>query len=266
MPTRGWIKVPSMFPYRAAPRTHSDRRRAAPMMSRRPLVAPPYRHSSTRQLADLDRRFLNVLVALVAIVSTLPLMLIIAVVVRLESAGPVLYRQSRVGIDRRRRRRLGSGNGRRHDNRGGRIFTILKFRTMREDPEAGQVWATRNDPRVTRAGRLLRATRLDELPQLFNVLKGDMNVVGPRPEQPEIFAGLRSELPSYRHRQRVLPGITGLAQVSMGYDESLDHVRRKVELDLEYIERRSPLQDLTIMARTMPVMILGVWGQAGPAP
>jgi len=266
MPASCWIKVPATLPYRAGPRTRSDRRRAAPMTSRRPLVAPGGRRSGTRWLADLDRRFLNVLVALVAIVATLPLMLIIAVLVRFDSPGPVIYRQSRVGVNRRRRRGLGSGNRRRQDNRGGRIFTILKFRTMREDPEAGQVWAARNDPRVTRAGRFLRATRLDELPQLFNVLKGDMNIVGPRPEQPGIFAELRSELPSYCHRQRVLPGITGLAQVSRGYDASLDDVRRKVELDLQYIERRSTLQDLTIMARTMPVMILGVWGQPGPAP
>jgi len=236
------------------------------MTSRRPLVALTDRRSSTRRLADLDRRFLNVLVASVAIVVALPLMLIIAVVVRFDSPGLVLYRQLRVGVDRRRRRGPGSGNGRRHEDHGGRIFAILKFRTMREVPEAGQVWAARNDPRVTRAGRFLRATRLDELPQLFNVLKGDMNIVGPRPEQPKIFAELRSELPSYCRRQRVLPGITGLAQVSRGYDESLDDVRRKVELDLEYIERRSTLQDLTIMARTMPVMILGMWYQPGPAP
>jgi lipopolysaccharide/colanic/teichoic acid biosynthesis glycosyltransferase len=236
------------------------------MMSRKPLIAPPYRRSRTRRLTDLARRFLNVLVALVAMVAMAPLMLIIAVLVRLDSPGPVIYRQVRVGLNRRRRRGLGSKNGRRQTDRGGRIFTILKFRTMREDAEAGQVWAARNDPRVTKAGRFLRATRLDELPQLVNVLKGDMNIVGPRPEQPEIFAELRSELPSYRRRQRVLPGITGLAQVNRGYDASLDDVRRKVELDLEYIDRRSALQDLTIMARTMPVMVLGLWGLPGPGP
>ena len=119
-------------------------------------------------------------------------MLIIAVLVRLDSPGPVIYRQPRVGINRRRRRGLDSKNRRRHEDRGGRIFMILKFRTMHGDAAAGQVWAAREDPRVTKVGRLLRATRLDELPQLVNVLMGDMNIVGPRPEQPEIFAELRS--------------------------------------------------------------------------
>jgi lipopolysaccharide/colanic/teichoic acid biosynthesis glycosyltransferase len=212
----------------------------------------------------MDRRLLSVLVASVAIVAMAPLMLFIAILVRLDSPGPVIYRQARVGINRRRRRGLDSKNGRRHVDRGGRIFMILKFRTMHGDAAAGQVWAARDDPRVTKAGRLLRATRLDELPQLLNVLKGDMNIVGPRPEQPEIFAALRGELPSYRRRQHVLPGITGLAQVRAGCDESLDDVRRKIVLDLDYIGRRSAFQDLTIMARTMPVMMLGLLGQPGP--
>ena len=132
---------------------------------------------------------------------------------------------------------------------------IYKFRTMFVTPDATQVRAARDDPRVTRVGRFLRAVRLDELPQLFNVLKGDMNIVGPRPEQPEIFAELKEQLPSYAKRQRVLPGITGLAQVCADYDRSLEDVRRKVKLDLEYINRRSALHDLSIMARTIPVMI-----------
>ncbi|TFH66622.1 MAG: sugar transferase [Gemmatimonadales bacterium] len=166
----------------------------------------------------------------------------------------MVYRQPRVGLDRRTRRSPASENGRRRLDRGGRIFMISKFRTMVEDPSTGQVWATRDDPRVTKIGRLLRAARLDELPQLFNVLMGDMNIVGPRPEQPEIFAGFQNILPSYHKRQRVLPGITGLAQVSAGYDRSLEDVRRKIKFDLEYIHRRSALHDLTIMARTIPVM------------
>ena len=199
-----------------------------------------------------------------AIMALAPVMLIIAVLVRLDSTGPVIYRQARVGHDRRRGRGLESKNGRRSTDRGGRIFMILKFRTMRYDAEARQVWAARGDPRVTRVGRFLRATRLDELPQLLNVLKGDMNVVGPRPEQPEIFAELRRELPSYHWRQHVLPGITGLAQVRAGGDESLDDVRRKIEHDLDYIGRRSAFQDLAIMARTMPVMMIGLWGQPAP--
>ena len=144
---------------------------------------------------------------------------------------------------------------------GGKPFTIYKFRTMYEDGDAPQVWATPGDPRVTPIGRVLRKYRLDELPQLFNVLKGDMNVVGPRPEQPEIFADLRQEVSGYSYRQRVLPGITGWAQINQSYDTCIDDVRRKVELDLEYIGRTSAVEDLRIMAQTVPVMLgkRGAW-------
>jgi lipopolysaccharide/colanic/teichoic acid biosynthesis glycosyltransferase len=124
-----------------------------------------------------------------------------------------------------------------------------------ERAEGDQVWATFDDARVTPVGRFLRSYRLDELPQLWNVLKGDMNIVGPRPEQPQIFDELRQELERYTVRQKVLPGITGLAQVSQGYDQTVEDVKRKLGFDLEYIHRRSPLEDLRIMARTAPVMI-----------
>jgi lipopolysaccharide/colanic/teichoic acid biosynthesis glycosyltransferase len=203
------------------------------------------------------RRALNVLVALVAIVLTAPLMLAIALAVRLTSPGPVIYKQPRVGIDRRRNYGPGSLNHRRSTDLGGRIFTIYKFRTMYVDSgRPRQVWASDRDPRITPVGRILRAFRLDELPQLFNVLRGDMNIVGPRPEQPEIFQNLRREVRHYRVRQRVLPGITGLAQITLPYDRSLEDVRKKVDLDLEYIRRCSAAQDLLIMAKTMPVMVL----------
>jgi lipopolysaccharide/colanic/teichoic acid biosynthesis glycosyltransferase len=121
--------------------------------------------------------------------------------------------------------------------------------------EQDQVWATSHDPRITGVGRILRKFRLDELPQLFNVLKGDMNVVGPRPEQPEIFRRLRSAVGRYADRQRVLPGITGWAQVNHAYDQCLEDVEQKVAFDLEYIDKRSPVKDLKIMARTVPVMV-----------
>jgi lipopolysaccharide/colanic/teichoic acid biosynthesis glycosyltransferase len=117
-----------------------------------------------------------------------------------------------------------------------------------------QVWASKNDPRITPVGRVLRRYRLDELPQLFNVLQGEMNIVGPRPEQPEIFVELRTAVDRYVERQRVLPGITGWAQVNHQYDQSLDDVKRKVQLDLEYIRSRSAISDLRIMALTLPVM------------
>jgi lipopolysaccharide/colanic/teichoic acid biosynthesis glycosyltransferase len=190
------------------------------------------------------------------IVLSAPLMLVIAVLIKLTSPGPVIYKQPRVGLDRRARGGTASVGHRRKEDSGGRIFTIYKFRTMRttEGP-ARQVWASNTDPRITPVGRVLRKFRLDELPQLFNVLKGDMNVVGPRPEQPEIFQSLQQELGHYRGRQRVLPGITGLAQVTLPYDQSLDDVKRKVDLDLDYIRRRSAMEDLLIMAKTMPVMV-----------
>jgi lipopolysaccharide/colanic/teichoic acid biosynthesis glycosyltransferase len=132
-----------------------------------------------------------------------------------------------------------------------------KFRTMHHLglESSAEVRATSDDPRITRVGSFLRQHRLDELPQLFNVLCGDMNVVGPRPEQPGLFQELEARVPGYSERQAVLPGITGWAQVNHRYDRSIEDVRRKVELDLEYIGRRSPAEDLAIMARTLPVMI-----------
>jgi lipopolysaccharide/colanic/teichoic acid biosynthesis glycosyltransferase len=132
---------------------------------------------------------------------------------------------------------------------------MYKFRTMRVQSTAAQVWAGVNDSRVTTVGRVLRTLRLDELPQLFNVLRGEMNVVGPRPEQPQIFEQLREHIPRYPHRQRVLPGITGSAQVNLCYDRTMDDVRRKLSYDLAYIQRVSAREDVRIMLRTLPVML-----------
>lgn len=216
----------------------------------------------TARRRDRGARILNIIVAAVGIVLTAPLMLCVAIAIKVSSPGPVIYTQQRVGIDRRRTRGPGLTDHRRSKDRGGAIFTIYKFRTMRpDDGRAGAKWASKDDPRITLIGKFLRATRLDELPQFFNVLKGDMNIVGPRPEQPEIFAELTGELGSpYRSRQRVLPGITGLAQVNLGYDTDLDGVRRKVAMDLAYIKKRSASTDLEIMAKTVPVMVFRkVW-------
>jgi lipopolysaccharide/colanic/teichoic acid biosynthesis glycosyltransferase len=217
---------------------------------------PFIRADRGRRYSERARRFLNILVASIGILLTAPLMLVVAVLVKVTSPGPVIYRQPRVGLDRRGNRGPGTENYRRCVNHGGRLFTIYKFRTMWHDAVGGEQWASRNDPRVTPIGAFLRATRIDELPQFFNVLKGDMNIVGPRPEQPAIFADLSEELTHFRRRQRVLPGITGLAQITLPYDQDLDGVKDKVELDLEYIRRRSVTQDLLIMAKTMPVMVL----------
>jgi lipopolysaccharide/colanic/teichoic acid biosynthesis glycosyltransferase len=196
-------------------------------------------------------------VAFIGLIIASPVMLVIAATIKLTSPGPVLYKQTRIGVDRRSHRPR-RGTDRQDDDAGGRPFTILKFRTMRHCPpsETRQVWATPCDPRVTRVGAVLRRFRLDELPQLINVLRGDMNVVGPRPEQPEIVRDLRDKIGGYAQRHCVRPGITGLAQTMLPYDQTLDDVKRKIALDLEYVRRRSPLQDLQIMART-PLVMLG---------
>ncbi len=207
-------------------------------------------------------RALNFVLAVLALVSLLPVVLVIAVLIRLTSRGPVFYTQERVGLDRRQRGRAALNHRRSHDW-GGRPFTIYKFRTMRVDAEqhSGAVWAQERDPRVTPIGSVLRQYRLDELPQLWNVLRGEMNIVGPRPERPTIFAELRSHIAEYPLRQRTKPGITGLAQINHHYDRSLDDVRTKVSYDLEYIRRQSLREDLRIMLKTIPVVLLrrGGW-------
>ena len=204
---------------------------------------------------DAGRRILNVVIATLGLVLAVPLMAAIAVLIKLTSRGPVLFTQPRIGLDRRAIGNAG-GNSRRHSDHGGQTFTMYKFRTMRVNGGATpEVWAQRDDPRVTAMGRVLRKLRLDELPQLWNVLVGDMNVVGPRPEQPAIFASLRDQIREYSERQRVLPGITGWAQINRAYDSSVDDVREKLTYDLEYIRRRSTLEDLKIMLLTPAVML-----------
>ena len=140
---------------------------------------------------------------------------------------------------------------------------IYKFRTMRADAERpnGAIWATQGDPRVTPIGAVMRKFRIDELPQLFNVIRGDMNIVGPRPERPSIFSRLCDDIAEYPQRQRAKPGITGWAQINQSYDRNLDDVRSKVRYDLEYLQRQGVREDLKIMARTVPVMIFrkGGW-------
>jgi lipopolysaccharide/colanic/teichoic acid biosynthesis glycosyltransferase len=229
--------------------------------ARPPLSLVPGALFRPRDRERWGRRLLNIAVAAVALVLASPVLLLIAALIKLTSRGPVLFTQSRVGLDRRSLSHAG-GNTRRHIDQGGCPFRMYKFRTMRpartDDPQA---WAQPDDARVTPIGRVLRKFRLDELPQLFNVLVGDMNIVGPRPEQPAIFVYLREQIEGYQWRQRVRPGITGWAQINQGYDTSVDDVRRKVRYDLEYIRRQSALEDAKIMFRTLPVMVLqrGGW-------
>jgi exopolysaccharide biosynthesis polyprenyl glycosylphosphotransferase len=168
-----------------------------------------------------------------------PVMLCVAILVRLTSPGPALLRQQRVG-------------------KNDRPFTLYKFRSMVTDAEArsGAVWAQRNDPRITPLGRWLRRLRLDELPQLFNVLKGDMSIVGPRPERPEFVLELEKRIPYYRHRHCIKPGITGWAQINHKYGDTIEDTIVKLEYDLYYIKNLAPTLDAVIMFRTAKVMLL----------
>ena len=219
-------------------------------------ATPAARTVVMRDRSEVANRCVNVVLASTALVVLSPVIVLVAIAVKLTSRGPAVYSQTRVGLDRRSLAIDALYSNRKQDQ-GGMIFTIYKFRTMRADAErnSGAVWATRNDPRVTKLGRILRRTRLDELPQLVNVLMGDMNIVGPRPERPSIFVRLREDLPDYRLRQRTRPGITGWAQINHSYDTSLDDVRAKVRYDLEYLERQCLAEDLKIMMKTVPVML-----------
>ena len=214
-----------------------------------------------RERSERLSRLFNVIVAGLMLVVASPIMLLAALAIRLTSPGPIFYMQTRVGIDRRWNRTRAVRERRREDL-GGVPFTIYKFRSMRVDAELnGQaVWATQNDDRVTAVGRFMRKSRIDELPQLLNVIKGEMNLVGPRPERPSIFVRLREQVDDYPLRQRVRPGITGLAQISNPYDRDLDDVRRKVHFDVEYMKRQGVLEDVRIMARTIPVMLFRIGG------
>jgi len=183
------------------------------------------------------RRTAEILLCLALLVLTLPVMLAAALAIRLGSHGPILFRQQRVGLH-------------------GVPFQVLKFRTMRADAEPnGPVWATPSDPRITRVGALLRKSRIDELPQLLNVLRGQMSLVGPRPERPHFVDLLARELPNYRDREHAKPGITGWAQVRFRYGSSIEDSRRKLELDLYYLRHRSLLLDLLILLLTVRTVL-----------
>ena len=239
---------------------------ALPVSISTPAPAPdtdnePQSSLEPRHRSERACRVLNVVVAFILTLVTLPVSLLAALAIKLSSPGPVFYTQTRVGLDRRwnRTRAL---HERRREDLGGEQFTIYKFRSMKVDAEVGghAVWATQDDDRVTRVGKILRATRVDELPQLLNVFRGEMNIVGPRPERPSIFVRLREEIELLPVRQRVKPGITGWAQINRSYDTDIDGVREKLRLDLEYLRSQSIATDLRIMARTVPVMLFRIGG------
>jgi exopolysaccharide biosynthesis polyprenyl glycosylphosphotransferase len=188
----------------------------------------------------LLKRYLDVIVSLIAVVVFSPVLGMVALAVKLTSKGPVIYRQERVGEN-------------------GKTFIIYKFRTMRTDAEksSGPMWARKDDPRITPIGKFLRKSHLDELPQLMNVLKGEMSVVGPRPERPHFVKQLKDAIPYYERRLHVKPGITGLAQVRHKYDETITDVKKKVKYDLVYIKKMCLMLDLRVIYWTIGVVFTG---------
>jgi lipopolysaccharide/colanic/teichoic acid biosynthesis glycosyltransferase len=242
-----------------------------PQTGTRPEARPAIDEELEIYAADLEqlvdarasglRRGADFLAAAAALAVLAPWMALIALAIKLDAPGPVFYTQDRVGINRRRgERRRGSrvSAGRRKIVNAGRPFRIVKFRTMRTDAEAaGPQWARTRDPRVTRVGSFLRKTRLDEVPQFWNVLCGDMTLIGPRPERPFFVNILEAEIPHYSKRLLVKPGITGMAQVNNGYDDSLDSVRKKVKWDLRYIRARGLRTDLAIVLKTIRTVLTG---------
>jgi len=191
-------------------------------------------------LRTIVKRLFDLSVALVLLAATLPLMIVTTIAIALESGFPVVYRQQRVGLR-------------------GELFTVFKFRSMGHDAEAGGQarWAVQRDPRVTRVGRVIRKLRIDELPQLFNVLRGEMSFVGPRPERPEFVRILTDQIPFYAVRHSVKPGLTGWAQVRYSYGATVEQSVRKLEYDLYYVKNHTLVLDILVLLETVRVVLLG---------
>jgi sugar transferase (PEP-CTERM system associated) len=189
-------------------------------------------------LRKVTKRTFDIVTSSVLLLLALPVMALTALAIRLDSKGPILYSQDRVGL-------------------GGKVFPCIKFRSMRTDAEKDGVarWAIKGDARVTRVGRFIRKTRIDELPQLISVLKGDMSMVGPRPERPSFVADLRQQIPFYDLRHSIKPGVTGWAQVRFTYGASLEDAKRKHQFDLYYLKNNSLLLDLQVIAETVAVVV-----------
>jgi len=197
-----------------------------------PLMSPPFRYMSLK-------RALDIFLVLFSVPLILPLVLVVSVLVKLDSPGPIFFTQERVGKD-------------------GRLFTIIKFRTMRVDAEKhGAQFAASEDARVTRVGRWLRKFRIDEIPQFWNVLKGDMSLIGPRPEQAVFVERFKKEIPFYDYRHLVRPGITGWAQVMQGYAASEEETKEKLEYDLYYVKNLSFWLDYAIFLKTIKTIFTG---------
>jgi len=193
-----------------------------------------------RKRGRFPKRFLDICLSTAMLVVLAPLLIIVAIAIKIDSPGSVFYRQKRVGIN-------------------GRVFEVIKFRSMVSDAERdGAKWASKNDNRITKLGRILRKTRIDEIPQAFNVLSGEMSFVGPRPERPEFIETLEKEIQHYNDRHMVKPGITGWAQVEYEYGASVEDAREKLTYDLYYIKNFSIALDLIILLKTVRVTLFGI--------
>jgi len=230
-----------------SPAVVSDKTKIETTLNRIPLeqANPSSLAARARRISPFEhavKRAIDLVVGLGIALAVLPLLPIIILAIKLDSPGSVLYSQERVGLN-------------------GRTFRIFKFRSMRSDAERnGAQWAQKNDARVTRIGRIMRLTRIDELPQLWNILRGDMTLVGPRPERPHFTEQLAEQLPGYNARHIVKPGLTGWAQVNYRYASSLHDTRIKTEYDLFYVKHSSLMLDIKILAKTI-VVVLGRKGQ-----
>lgn len=205
------------------------------------IFSPGFRTSGIR---TFSKRTMDLVLSVIGLILSAPFLLLAAITIKLDSKGEILFRQERVG-------------------QGGRPFNMIKLRTMIKDAEAqtGPVWAAEDDPRITRAGRLMRKLRIDEVPQMFNVLRGDMSFVGPRPERPHFVQDLSGKLPYYQERHNVKPGITGWAQVYFPYGSSLGAALEKLNYDLYYIKHSSLSLDILILVRTVKTMLFGGGGR-----
>jgi lipopolysaccharide/colanic/teichoic acid biosynthesis glycosyltransferase len=220
--------------------------------------------------AIVAKRVFDIVVASAALALVSPIMLAAALAIRLDSRGSIFFKQERIGINRRRteRRRAGraidsnaptnTGTDRRRDSNAGRPFMIYKFRTMIQDAErGGPKLACENDPRITRVGRFMRKTRIDEIPQFINVIRGDMSFIGPRPERSFYINQVKREVPEFTMRLMVKPGITGLAQVENGYTKTIGEMKGKLFYDLKYIANLSLTQEIRILFKTVYVVVTG---------
>jgi sugar transferase (PEP-CTERM system associated) len=191
------------------------------------------------RISGITRNVVHRLVALIGAILSLPIVLVTAILIKLDSKGPVFYRQERVG-------------------KNSRPFTLLKFRSMRVDAEkAGPVWASKDDDRVTRLGRIIRKMRVDEIPQFWNILRGEMNFVGPRPERPHFVAQLADEIPYYEQRHLIPPGLTGWAQIKYPYGASIEDARQKLQYDLYYVKNQNLILDAIVLFETIKIILFG---------